>query len=68
MSYAWERLEELQRQLEILEEVRPKRPTRQQPTIFEWADYHKVLKAWTRHYNEIFDKIRQVRSLLEDDD
>ena len=68
MSYAYERLQELERQLDILEGVRPIKPTRKQPTIFEWADYHKVFKAWTRHYEEILDKVRQVRSMLEDDD
>lgn len=68
MSYAWERLEELQRQLDILDEVRPKQPNLESPNLFQWAEYVKTLRAWKKHHDEISDKIRQVRSLLEDDD
>jgi len=68
MSYAHERLVDLEGQLELLMEVKPKRPTNKQPTIFQWAEYHNVMRSWTKHVEDIKDKIRQVRSLLEDDD
>ncbi len=68
MSYAYERLQELERQLDILNQVEPKRPSLESPNLFQWAEYIKILKTWTKHHNEISDKIRQVRSLLEDDD
>jgi len=68
MSYAYERLQELERQLDILNQVEPKRPCLESPNLFQWAEYIKTLKTWTKHHDEISDKIRQVRSLLEDDD
>jgi len=68
MSYAHDRLVDLEGQLDLLTGIEPKRPSNMQPTIFQWAEYHNVLRAWTKHVEDIKDKIRQVRSLLDDDD
>ena len=68
MSYAYERLQELRHQLDILDQVKPNRPSLESPNLFQWAEYMKIFKSWQKHHDEISDKIRQVRSLLEDDD
>ena len=67
MSYAYERLIDLEGQLDLLMEIKPKRPTGKKPTIFEWAEYQNVMRSWMKHVEDIKDRIRQVRSLLDDD-
>ena len=67
MSYAYERLIDLEGQLDLLMEIKPKKPGNKQPTIFQWAEYQNVMRSWMKHVEDIKDRIRQVRSLLDDD-
>ena len=67
MSYAYERLIDLEGQLDLLMEIKPKKPDNKQPTIFQWAEYQNVMRSWMKHVEDIKDRIRQVRSLLDDD-
>tara|TARA_A100001011_G_C13548326_1_gene531401 strand:- start:121 stop:348 length:228 start_codon:yes stop_codon:yes gene_type:complete len=71
MSFAHDRLQQLESELKVLERVKPSQPKgslARNPTLFQWADYIRTLRAWQKRYDDLSDRIRQVRSLLEDDD
>jgi hypothetical protein len=70
MNLAYDRLRELEEAMEMLDRVKPGKPGElgpKHPTLFQWADYFRRLKAWQKRREDIIDRIRQVRSLLEDD-
>ena len=71
MSFAHDRLQQLESELKVLERVKPSQPKgtlSRNPTLFQWADYIRTLRAWQKRHDDLTDRIRQVRSLLEDDE
>jgi hypothetical protein len=69
MNLAYDRLQELEDVMKMIERVKPAKPSElgpKHPTIFQWADYFRRLKAWQKRHEDIADRLRQVRSLLDD--